>query len=144
MYRMRSTKSSKMMRKTQNRKTRKAGDCKTMGGSPTKSRKESIKSAKKLKSLDSVAHGITMGQMSSVFPQAIKAAKKAIDYANEHPEDEFAKEDAVNKSAIADFWADKADKRGRWRFERRDAPGNSAGPGAEWYPTDRTIVWDLK
>ena len=116
-----------------NSKTRK------MGGSPTSA---SIKAAtKKLNSLiENPTPFCTSGNLSSSLPPAILEAKKAIEYANSNPGNEYAEEHAEIKSKIADFWTEKCSKRKNWRNEKNMTPNHGA---RDWYEPVSHVVWKI-
>ena len=98
--------------------------------------------SKKLAELTSKADSmITLGQLSSSLPPAIKAAKEAIDYANEHPGDDNAIELAKIKTQIADHWANATNTRKNWRKEKNLKPNHSA---RDWYEPGAQVIWELK
>lgn len=122
----------------QNSKTRKA----KIGGSPKKINAASIKAAaKKLNSLiENPTPFCTSGNLSSSLPPAILEAKKAIEYANSNPGNEYAEENAEIKSKIADFWTEKCSKRKNWRNEKNMTPNHGA---RDWYEPVSHVVWKI-
>jgi len=101
---------------------------------------KSAVSARKLRELTENPPSITSGVIPTIVPAAIKAAQKAIIYANANKDNADARKDAENKIAIADYWTQRVDRRTNWRNERRQ--GNSPNSRAmraslrqQWYAT---------
>lgn len=84
---------------------------------------------------------ITPGQLSITLPAAIKAAKEAITYANQNPDDDNARELAEIKIKIADYWTGAGGKRRNWRKETRLEPNRNA---RDWYEPGQAVIWRLK
>ena len=128
-------KSKKTMRKTKNR-TRKA-----WGGVNSVSAASVKTASKKLAELTGKSDSmVTLGQLSSSLPPAIKAAKEAIVYANENPGDVNAIELAKIKAQIADHWTKVTNTRKNWRKEKNLKPNHSA---RDWYETGTEVVWQI-
>lgn len=132
-------KSKKTMRKTKNR-TRKAWG-KAWGGVNSVSAASVKTASKKLAELTGKSDSmVTLGQLSSSLPPAIKAAKEAIVYANENPGDVNAIELAKIKAQIADHWTKVTNTRKNWRKEKNLKPNHSA---RDWYETGTEVIWQI-
>jgi hypothetical protein len=83
----------------------------------------------------------TPGFLSSSLPPAILAAKKAIQYANEHPGNDLARRDAEAKIELADYLTTTAHARTNWKHEKNIQPNPKA---RDWYEPGNIIKWQLE
>jgi hypothetical protein len=129
------TKSRKSLGKSRKNKSRKAKG----GASPKES---TIRKSKD--TLQSYRDGTrpinTPGFLSGSLPPAILAAKKSIQYANEHPGNDLARRDAEAKTELADYLTHAGHKRTDWRFEKNMKPNHAA---RDWYEPGNIIKWQL-
>jgi hypothetical protein len=114
---------------------------KSRGGTKSVTAASVRTASKKLDELNSRNDtNVTLGQLSSSLPPAIKAAKEAIEYANENPGDNNALELANIKIQIADYWAKATNNRKNWRKEKNLKPNHSA---RDWYEAGSEVIWDI-
>jgi len=111
---------------------------KMFGGTDARSIKASSKKLEELKK--NTADFCTSGELSSSMPRAILDAKKAIQYANDNPGNEYSEENAEIKSEIADYWAKRCSRRKDWRYEKNVEPNRTA---RDWYEPGSKLMWKV-
>jgi hypothetical protein len=111
---------------------------KMFGGTDARSIKAATKKMDELKK--NTADFCTSGELSSSMPRAILEAKKAIQYANDNPGNEYVDKIAEIKSEIADYWAKRCSKRKNWRNEKNMDPNRSA---RDWYEPGPKLIWKV-
>lgn len=124
-------KGSKKTRHTRSRRTARGRKGETSAAAASRS-------SRQLSTLLSDNPGMTSGVLSKTLPTAIKNAKLAIIKFREMPDDEYIREDAINKVRIADYWTNKSHSRKNWRFEQAINPDYNNG--YDWYHSKKTGV----
>jgi len=129
------TKSRKSLGKSRKNKSRKAKGGASPKESTIRKTKDTLQSYR-----DGARSTDTLGFLSSSLPPAILAAKKSIQYANEHPGNDLARRDAEAKIELADYLTNAAHKRTDWKHEKNIKPNHSA---RDWYEPGPIIKWQL-
>ena len=84
----------------------------------------------------------TSGIRSTTLPKSILAAKNAISYSNENPNNYYARDEAILRIKIADYWTKLCYTRINWRKEKNLHP--IFDEGFNKYGNSKEVIWKLE